>query len=111
MPPREANADLLAEIAALRERVAALTREVAELQGALTQASHREAAAREILSVICSSPTNLQPVLDAVAENAARLCDAEDVSILKEDGGVFRVVAHRGASGFGEVEGAPVTGG
>ena len=58
----------------------------------------QQTATSEILRVISSSPTDLQPVLDAVAENAARLCDAEDVSILEEDGGVFRVVAFRGAS-------------
>ena len=56
----------------------------------------QQTAAAEILRVISRSPTDVQPVMDAVAENAARLCDAEDVSILKEDGGVFRVVASRG---------------
>ena len=39
MTPREANADLQAEITALRDRLASLTRENAELQGALAQAS------------------------------------------------------------------------
>jgi hypothetical protein len=38
MTPREADADLLSEIKALREHVVSLTRENAELQGALTQA-------------------------------------------------------------------------
>jgi hypothetical protein len=52
MTPREANADLLAEITALRDRVASLTDENAELQGALAQASHREGATSEILRVI-----------------------------------------------------------
>ena len=42
MTPREANADLLAEITALRDRVASLTRENAELQGALAQASEQQ---------------------------------------------------------------------
>src|SRR5207245_6530805 len=97
MTPREANADLLAEIAALRDRLASLTRESAERQKALTQAGHREAATSEILQVIASSPTELGPVLDAVAKNAARVCDAEDIGVYQLDGDVLRVGARYGA--------------
>src|SRR5713101_2277825 len=75
-----------------------------ELTDSLTQ----QTATAEILRVISSSPTDIQPVLDAVAENAARLCDAEDVSIVEADGGVFRVVAFRGASRLRDFGGTPV---
>jgi len=74
MTQREANADLLAEITALRDRMASQSRENAELQGALAQASHREAATSEILRVIASSPTDVQPVFDAIARSASILC-------------------------------------
>src|SRR5262245_9907464 len=57
MTSREANADLLAEITALRNRLASLTRELADVQGAFTQATQREATTSEILRVISSSPT------------------------------------------------------
>ena len=38
-------------------------------------------ATSEILGVIASSPTEIQPVLDSFAENAANLCDATDAII------------------------------
>jgi two-component system NtrC family sensor kinase len=62
----------------------------------LTEALGRETATSEILRVISSSPTDIQPVLDAVAESAARLCTAYDASIRQLHGDVLRLVAHHG---------------
>src|SRR6266849_4009417 len=73
-----------------------LQREVEHLAGALSEAREQQTATSEILHVISSSPTNVQPVLDAVAENAARLCGATDALIHRLEGEGMRRVAHRG---------------
>ena len=52
--------------------------------------------------MIASSPTNVQPVLDAVAENAARLCGASDALIYRIDEDVIRLAAHFGPTRMDE---------
>ena len=63
----------------------------------LKESLEQQTATSEILGVIARSPTDIQPVLDAVAANAARLCDATDAAVSRLDGDVVHQVAVHGS--------------
>jgi GAF domain-containing protein len=63
----------------------------------LKESLEQQTATSEILGVIASSPTDTQPVLDAVAASAARLCDAMDAVIFRRVGDITRTVARYGS--------------
>jgi GAF domain-containing protein len=59
----------------------------------LADALAQQAATAEIMRVMAASPTDLQPVIDAVAEQAARLCRAQFARVLLVEGDVMRPAA------------------
>jgi signal transduction histidine kinase/HAMP domain-containing protein len=86
----------------LQESYADLEKKVEQRTAELSESLEQQTAISEILRVISNSPNDLRPVLNSVAENAARICEAQytDIFIIEDD--VLRVVA-----GFGET-GRPV---
>jgi signal transduction histidine kinase len=81
----------------LQKQLNQRTHELEEAQRHLSEALEQQAATSEILRVIRSSPKNVQPVFDAVAESAARLCESFDCSVWRREGDRLLLVAHHGA--------------
>src|SRR5262245_56277700 len=84
------------ELSQLKKEVRRLTEQLESRDRELAEAAEQQTATSEILRVIASSPTDLQPVLDVVAEYAARLCDAIDAVINRWDGKTYERVAKYG---------------
>ena len=75
------------ENARLFDEVQARTRE-------LSETLEHQMATSEVLNVISRSPTNAQPVFDAICESASRLCDAVFSVVWRYDGGLLHYAAN-----------------
>ena len=75
----------------LKDSYAGLERKVEDRTRELTQTLDYQTATAEILGVISSSPTNVQPVFDIIAERAARLCEAKFGLVFTFDGEFINV--------------------
>jgi two-component system NtrC family sensor kinase len=64
----------------------------------LTESLEQQTAISEILRVISNSPNDVQPVFNAVAEHAARICEAQIVDVFVVEDNVMR-----GAAVFGDL--------
>ncbi|HEY2970512.1 MAG TPA: GAF domain-containing protein, partial [Casimicrobiaceae bacterium] len=74
----------------------AIAIENVRLFNATKEALEQQTAVAEILRVISGSPTDVQPVLDAIAQRAARLCDASDASMYLIEDNTLRHLASQG---------------
>ena len=85
----------------LQESYAGLERKVEERTSDLTESLEQQTATSEILQVISSSPTDLTPVLEAVAERAAKLCASNEALVYRVEGSELVASSSVGAIGVG----------
>jgi two-component system, NtrC family, sensor kinase len=71
---------------------------VRDLEKRLAEVLERERATSEILRVISSSPTDVQPVFDTIIRNAVQLCGARLGAFFRFDGEQLHLVARHGHS-------------
>src|ERR1700758_1949859 len=90
---RKTKAQLLEDLTRLRQRLMALeereaerTQELAEAHAGLAEARAQQAATSDILRLIASSPTDVQPIFDAIAVSAVTLCEAQNGGVYWFDG-------------------------
>src|SRR6266487_3027690 len=90
---RESIARLLADVAGRLESSYADLKDRVEIRRELGEALEREKATSQVLGITSSSPSNLEPVFEAMLANATRLCEANLGILFRYDGTVFRAVA------------------
>jgi two-component system, NtrC family, sensor kinase len=73
-----------------------LLNELRQRTGDLTESLEQQTATSDVLRVISSSPGELEPVFQAMLENATRICEAKFGVLMHFDGEAFRFAAEVG---------------
>ena len=78
-----------------------LFKEIEERNAELREAFEHQTATCEVLGIISRSPTDVQPVLDAIVESAGRVCGIDDVGLRLREGNILVWRAHFGSISIG----------
>src|SRR5215813_1847210 len=86
------------EVQRLTEQLESCQRELESSNTELRETREQQTTTGEILRVIASSPTDLQPVFQTILDNAVRLCEAQNGAVFRCDGEFFRAVVWNNTS-------------
>ena len=75
--------------------------QLTQAQRELAEARELQAASAEVLRLISSSPRDVQPVFDAIAERAVRLCNGQFSFVVRFDNELLRFGASHGLTSQG----------
>src|SRR5689334_24675339 len=84
------------ELNRLKKEVKRVTEQLECRDRELAEAVEYQTATAEVLGIISRSPTDVQPVLDAIVESAARVCGIDDMTLRMRDGNHMVARAHFG---------------
>ena len=76
------------------DKVRDLEKRLADSLDREAEAAEQHNATAEILRLIAASPDDAQPVFDAIATNALRLCNAHGAVVMRYDGTLMHLAAH-----------------
>src|SRR5499426_4359397 len=81
------------ELKSVTEQLKSCQLELESSNTELRESREQQTTTGEILRVIASSPTDLQPVFQTILDNAVRLCEAQNGAVFRFDGETLRGVA------------------
>ncbi|MGH7775067.1 MAG: ATP-binding protein [Candidatus Binatia bacterium] len=95
---RDELGTLAANLNRMSEELGQLYRQIETRNRELTESLEQQTATSEILRVIASSPTDLQPVYEAILSNVTHLCEANIAALFLYDGEVLSTAASHNAT-------------